>query len=84
MKKAKPTKKKIIKFRQSLFWDVDPKTIDPDKNATYVIERILDFGNDEEVRWMSHYYQPRKIQLVLEKSRSLNQKSRALWSLIYQ
>jgi len=31
-------------FRQSLFWDVDPKTIDPEKNAKYVIERVLEFG----------------------------------------
>lgn len=35
-----------MRFRQSLFWDVDPKTIDPKKHAQYIIERILDFGYD--------------------------------------
>ena len=24
-------------FRQALFWDVDPKTIDPKKNSNYII-----------------------------------------------
>ncbi len=41
-----------MKFRQSLFWDVDPKTINPKKHARYIIERILDFSHDDEVRWL--------------------------------
>jgi len=49
---TKPT----IKFRQSLFWDVDPKTIDPEKHSRYIIERILDLGEPEEVRWLFHQY----------------------------
>ncbi|GEM_PF-6176582 len=36
---------KKIPFRQELFWDVDPKTIDPKRHARYIIERILDFEN---------------------------------------
>lgn len=35
-------------FRQALFWDVDPKTIDPEKHAVYIIERVLDFGNKND------------------------------------
>ena len=45
-----------MKFRQSLFWDTDPKKIDKEKNARYIIERILDLGNDKEVKWMWDYY----------------------------
>ncbi len=45
-----------MEFRQSLFWDINPKNIDPQKNAQYVIERILDFGTDKEVKWMWDYY----------------------------
>jgi len=39
-----------MKFRQALFWDTNPNKIDAQKNAQYVIERILDLGNDREVR----------------------------------
>ena len=82
-KKAPQKTPPPIQFRQSLFWDVDPKNIDPEKNARYVIERILDFGNTEEVSWMSSYYPEELIRDVVKTSRVLQRKSRALWELIY-
>lgn len=75
--------KKLIPFRQTLFWDVDPATIDPKKNAKYIIERILEFGNNEEVRWMYHYYPHDLIKDRVENSRGvLRKKTKALWSLL--
>ena len=74
-----------IRFRQSLFWDVNPKAIDPQKHARYVIERILELGNDSEVSWMMHYYPPRTVKNTLERSRGvLHGKTKALWSLVYR
>ena len=83
--KEKKNRKKILpmKFRPSLFWDVDPKTIDPRKHAVYIIERVLDFGNDKEVRWLVHCYSPRAIKKVVVKSRVLYDKTKALWSRIF-
>ncbi len=76
-------KPKPIKFRQSLFWDVNPKTIDPKQHARYIIERILDFGDAGEVRWLFHYYTRRLIRKVLNLPRSaIHEKSRVLWSLV--
>ena len=72
-----------MKFRQSLFWDIDVSKLDPDKNPDYVIERILDFGDDEEVRWMTGYFPRERIRAVLEGSRILLPKSRSFWSLYY-
>lgn len=72
-----------MKFRRSLFWDVDPDTIDPEKHAHYIIERVLDLGRDDEVKWMFKRYPRRKIAEVLRLPRSqVNPKSRALWDLI--
>ncbi|OGY81485.1 MAG: hypothetical protein A3F54_02545 [Candidatus Kerfeldbacteria bacterium RIFCSPHIGHO2_12_FULL_48_17] len=79
-----PAKKPKIKFRQSLFWDTDVKKLDPKKHAKYIIERILDFGEDKEIRWMWLTY-PRKIlKDVLKNSRVLHKQTRALWQLIIQ
>lgn len=75
-------KKKRIPFRQSLFWDVDPETIKPKKHARYIIERILDFGNDKEVTWMWHYYPRALIKDVVKKSRCLHAQTRSLWTLL--
>jgi hypothetical protein len=82
MKRAKMLQKKM-KFRPSLFWDVDPKTIDPKKHAYYIIERILDFGTDEEVRWMARTYPAVFIKNVAKTSRVIHPKSKSLWSLVY-
>lgn len=86
MKSSKKEKRKSlpkIRFRQELFWDVNPKTIDLDRHATYVIERILDFGNGKEVQWMAGYYSKRLIRNVLKSSRVLHNKSKSLWTLVF-
>ena len=80
-----PSKKfppKTIRFRQSLFWDVDPKTIDPKKHARYIIERVLDYGNNREVKWIFRRYPYRFIKEVVSISRVLDPKSRSLWELL--
>lgn len=71
--------KEIIPFRQTLFWDVNPATIDPEKHAKYIIERILEFGNDEEVRWMWVYYPSELIRDVVENRRGLRVTVKPLW-----
>lgn len=71
-----------MRFRQSLFWDVDPKTIHPKHHARYIIERILDFGNDVDVRWMIHHYPHGIIRDVVMKSRGLLPQTRCFWQLL--
>lgn len=71
-----------MKLRQTLFWDTNPDKIDLQKNARYVIERVLDFGNDEEVRWMWNLYDKSFIKSIVEKSRCLSLMSRNFWLLM--
>ena len=46
-------------FRPSLFWDADE--IDADKHAAYVIARVLDYGDIEDVRKIREMYSDEKI-----------------------
>ncbi len=71
-----------MEFRQSLFWDVDPKTIDPETHARYIIERVLDFGNDKEVRWMYGKYPHSLIAEIVQNSRVLRPQTKALWQTL--
>jgi hypothetical protein len=71
-----------MRFRQSLFWDVDPKTIDHKKHAQYIIERILDFGYDNEVKWIWKKYPSHLLKKVVEKSRILRSETKNLWTLL--
>lgn len=71
--------------RESLFWDTDPMKVDPEKNARYIIERVLDFGTMNELRWLFSYYPRSTLKQTLEEPRSvLQRKSKALWSLVLQ
>ncbi|MEI7741194.1 MAG: hypothetical protein WCJ29_01690 [bacterium] len=71
-----------MNLRKTLFWDTDVKTISLNRNARYIIERVLEFGNDREVRWLTKEYGRRKIRNAVLASRSLDRKSRALWLLL--
>ena len=73
---------KNIKFRQTLFWDTDPKKIDVKKNAQYIIERIADFGNDKEARWALDFYDKRILKRVIAKSRCIRPRTKTLWTLM--
>ena len=48
-----------------------PKENRPVKNAQYIIERVADFGHDDEVRWAWHFYDKSLLRKVIEKSRCL-------------
>ena len=73
-----------MKFRQSLFWDTDPSKIDTEKHAQYIVEKILDFGNDEEVKWLWNFYDKPFLASVVQKSRSLRPRTKKLWELTLQ
>ncbi len=73
-----------MKFRQTLFWDVNPQKIDAKRNAQYIIERILDFGRDDEVRWLWNFYDKRLLKKIVGKSRCLRPRTKALWTLLLQ
>lgn len=73
---------RIIPFRSALFWDTDPKKLDPQKHAKYIIERIMDFGNEDEARWMRQYYPKSLLSEVLRKSTVLGTSSKTLWTLL--
>lgn len=73
----------IMKLRQSLFWDTNIKNIDLKKNARYVIERVLEFGQPNEVGWVMKKYPKSEIKTVMNLPRSqVHPKSKALWSLL--
>ena len=63
-----------MKFRQTLFWDTNPKNIDIKKHARYIIERILEFGQLNEAGWVFRQYQKRTIKKSYESSSRSNKR----------
>lgn len=71
-----------MRFRQTLFWDTDPKKIDVKKNAQYIIERVADLGNDQEARWVLDFYDKAFLRKIISKSRCLRPRTKTLWTLL--
>ena len=71
-----------MKFRQSLFWDTNPDKIDTKKNAQYIVERVADFGHDDEVRSVFKLYPKPFLQKTILKSRYLRPETKNLWTLL--
>lgn len=59
-----------------LFWDTTLGNIHIRKNARYIIERVLEFGDIEALEWLQRVYPTRTILDVLGTSRALSDKSR--------
>ena len=75
-------KQHIPLFLKKYFWDTDISKLSLTKHATYIIERILEWGNLEAVRWLRERYTNKELLSVLEVSRSISHKSWHFWKLI--
>ncbi|OGM92735.1 hypothetical protein A2333_01195 [Candidatus Wolfebacteria bacterium RIFOXYB2_FULL_49_7] len=64
--------------KKSLFWDV--RDIDPQKNARFVIERILAFGDLDDFKWSVDRYGVEAIKDVCAHSKVLDRKSASFWN----
>ena len=67
---------------QKYFWDVNPADLDIVTHKRYIIERILDLGDDEAVAWLHQTFSQKDIEEVLATSRRISLKSRHFWELI--
>ncbi len=68
---------------ERLFWDVDPSTIDPVRDADYVMERVMTRGGLVAMRWLVATY-PRDAlaEFLGRKAERLAPRERAFWALI--
>ena len=65
------------------FWDTDPATIDVDRKAAYIINRLLQWGRVEELKWLKKNYGVEALRVVVRRSRELSVKHGNFYSLIY-
>lgn len=63
--------------KKSLFWDV--AKVDPRKNEKFIIERILNYGDEEDFRWARESYGDKRVKATVLKSRALDNKSLSFW-----
>jgi len=69
-------------FPRGLFWDTNISRLDLKENRRYIIERILEFGDEKAVSWLLSNYSRGDIRETLRVSRNISPKSRNYWLLI--
>lgn len=65
MEKPKPI------FEKRIFWDVNFEQIDYDAKANFVIERVFERGDVEDIRQCRRYYGDEKVTETLLKAKYL-------------
>lgn len=64
------------------FWDIDFKKFDVRKNSSYIIGRILEYGDEEAAKWMFKNFKKTQIKNTLFKKRGVSRKSANYWALM--
>jgi hypothetical protein len=67
-----------------LFWDVDPSTIDLDRDRAYVFERVMGRGSWDAMTWLRARYDAEAIRAFVREhgTRKLAPRDLAYWALV--
>ena len=71
--------------KQSLFWDIDIKKLDVKKNQEFIVVRILQEGDKDDLEWAQKFYGKKCLKEIFEKNaQKLGRKSCNFWSLYFK
>ncbi len=62
-----------------LFWDVDPAALDLELQKDFIIERVLNMGDEEALKWLWRKYGAQAIYVTVTNSRRLTLKTARCW-----
>jgi len=73
---------RIPEFLEPYFWEIDFTSLRLPERQTYVIERVLEYGDDQAVRWLKATFAPEAIAEVVRRSRRISKNTANLWALV--
>lgn len=66
-----------------LFWDTNIDDLDPAAYPRYVIERVLEYGDEDAIAWMRSAFTRDQILEVLRTDRNLTPLSANFWAIFF-
>lgn len=66
-----------------LFWDADSKALDLDRHKRYIIERVLELGTGDELKWLFEVYGASQVREVVCTSARLSRRTARCWANIF-
>lgn len=77
-------KKNIPIFEKRIFWDVDFESLDYDKKASFIIERVFERGDVQDIRNCRRYYGDDTVSNVLKNAKWLSLQTIHLAAAIFE
>lgn len=71
-------------FYKRIFWDVDPDKMDFTAKASFIIERVFERGDVEDIRYCRRFYGDAKIEEVLVNAKWLSLSTIYLATALFQ
>jgi len=65
----------INQLNPRLFWDTDPKKLDPEGSSRLIIERVFSLGSMDEIKLLIQHYGKEKLTEELTRLNYLDPKS---------
>ena len=82
MDKEPQTSISLPPFLERYFWEVDFDAVRLPEREVYVIERLLEYGNDQAIHWLKKTFPAETIAAVVRKSRVISRRTANLWALL--
>ena len=69
-------------FLKKYFWDVDFKKLDKNLYQSFIIERVLENGDEKATKWLFGCFEKSQIKKTLARRQCVSPLSANYWSLI--
>jgi len=74
----------LQKLNNTYFWDIDPLQLDANKSKRLIIERVMNYGNMDEIRLIKKFYGEKEIADTLSKINYIDPKTLNFISVLFQ
>lgn len=64
------------------FWDADFNELSVERHSRFIAERILNYGDQESIKWLLSWVDDKFLKELLSTSRNLNARARNFWQVM--
>jgi len=74
---------RLPSFLRKYFWDVSFDSLDSRNDSYFILERLLEYGDVQAIRWVLSQYREEELLKVIKTSPRLSAKTGHFWCCYY-
>jgi len=74
--------KSLPNFLKKYFWDIEFSKLDKKNHTSFIVERVLEYGDERAIKWLFKYFKKSELKETLTKRQDISPLSANYWSLI--